>query len=165
MQKNLDLKISRHHLRRSQLAWQRQCQSQKPKVTAKAKGSAHKNKKEKKEKKEQNEKPKEEKGSFADKIKKWTQDDDEDKPKDDGSDEDDSNRELCKARKWKRMTDAGAIPGHIAEVMRNAKTRAAKTKIINELFEKDSKGKLAMKANKPIFAAAKEAYHKKIWQR
>ena len=63
------------------------------------------------------------------------------------------------------MTDAGAIPHHIAEVMKNAKTRAAKTKIINELFEKDSKGKLAMKANKPIFAAAKEAYHKKIWQR
>ena len=158
MQKNLDPKISRHHLRRSQLAWQRQCQSQKPKVTAKAKGSAHKNKKEKNEKKEQNEKPKEEKGSFADKIKKWTQDDDEDKPKDDGSDEDDSNRELCKARKWKRMTDAGAIPDHIAEVMKNAKTRAAKTKIINELFEKDSKGKLVMKANEPIFAT-KEAYH------
>ena len=158
MQKNLDLKISRHHLRRSQLAWQRQCQSQKPKVKQ---GSAHKNKKEKKEKKGKNEKAKEEKESFADKIKRWTQDDDEDQPKDDGSDEGDSNRELCKARKWKRMTDAGAIPGHIAEVMRNAKTRAAKTKIINELFEKDSKGKLVMKANKPIFAAAKETFHKK----
>ena len=60
-------------------------------------------------------------------------------------DEDDNSpekRDLAKARKFKRMSDAGAIPEHMYEILLKAKTRSSRTILINELFEKNDRGKV-----------------------
>ena len=66
-----------------------------------------------------------------------------------------AKRDLAKARKFKRMSDSQAIPEHIQECMAKAKTRADKSRLINELFEKDSKGNMIMKADKPVFTSCR----------
>ncbi|CAE7458459.1 unnamed protein product [Symbiodinium sp. CCMP2592] len=115
--------------------------------------------------------------SFADKALQWKlaaedKAEAQEKPKEepeaeeqDGDEEDDQGgekRDLAKARKFKRMSDAGAIPEHIQEVLSKAKTRAAKTELINELFDKNDKGKLIMKSDKPVFETTKQAKHQKF---
>ena len=71
-------------------------------------------------------------------------------------------RDLAKARKFKRMSDAGAIPDHIYEALEKAKTRSsAQTALINQLFEKNGRGKLTMKLEKPVFEVTKSAKHQK----
>ncbi|CAE7688215.1 unnamed protein product [Symbiodinium sp. CCMP2592] len=115
--------------------------------------------------------------SFADKALQWKlaaedKAEAQEKPKEepeaeeqDGDEEDNQGgekRDLAKARKFKRMSDAGAIPEHIQEVLSKAKTRAAKTELINELFDKNDKGKLIMKSDKPVFETTKQAKHQKF---
>ena len=116
--------------------------------------------------------------SFADKAYQWKlaaeekneaqekaeeeqepQEHDGDLDDDDGSE---AKRDLAKARKFKRMADAGAIPEHIQEALSKAKTRASRTSLINELFEKNDRGKLILKADKPVFQTKKAAKHQKF---
>ena len=75
-----------------------------------------------------------------------------------------AKRDLAKARKYKRMSDSQALPEHIQECMAKAKTRADKSRLINELFEKDSKGNMIMKADKPVFTSVQKAKHTKLGQ-
>ena len=84
------------------------------------------------------------------------------KEDDEVGDETAEKRDLAKARKFKRMSDAGAIPDHIYEALEKAKTRSsAQTALINQLFEKNGRGKLTMKLEKPVFEVTKSAKHQK----
>ena len=71
-----------------------------------------------------------------------------------------------KARKYKRLMDAKAIPDHILEMIeveskKSSNPRAQKTELINKLFSKDGKGGFQMVANQPVFENFKEAYHRR----
>eukprot|EP00438_Fugacium_kawagutii_P028616 Skav212747 [mRNA] locus=scaffold2545:1494:2303:+ [translate_table: standard] len=72
-------------------------------------------------------------------------------------------RDKGKGIRWKKMMDQGAIPEHIVEMFekeskKHPKPRAYKTKLINELFEKNpSTGRYEMAAHKPIFENFKKA--------
>ena len=141
----------------------------KPKAKPKVKPSIEKKKEEKATPKS---KPKSvpKKESFSDKVQKWKMEED----KKDAEDSEDAcedskdatttadKRDLAKTRKYKRMADANAIPQHISEMMDAAKTRAEKTAIINQLFDKDSKGKLLMRAEKPVFKSGATATNEKF---
>ena len=73
-------------------------------------------------------------------------------------------RDYAKARKFKRLADKGAIPEHIMDLFNNvakskAQPRAFKTKLINQLFEKDGKGGYVIQPKKPMFESRKEVFH------
>ena len=87
----------------------------------------------------------------------------DDKAKDD-SDEDE-NRDRGKARKYKKLADAKAIPQHIVQMIEEdsknqPKPRQYKTNLINKLFIKTEKGDYQMKPNQPVFESFKESVHK-----
>ena len=139
-------------------------------ATAKAKSAAVK--KEIKEKTETEGKPAKEKvPTLFEKASSWKKQ--MDAQSEEAAEEPDSEgeqigdlarRDLAKARKYKRMSDSQAIPEHIQECMAKAKTRADKSRLINELFEKDSKGNMIMKADKPVFTSVQKAKHTKLGQ-
>ena len=67
-----------------------------------------------------------------------------------------------KARKYKKLLGAKAIPDHILEMIevetkKSPTPRAQKTELINKLFTKDGKGGFQMVANQPVFENFKEA--------
>ena len=87
----------------------------------------------------------------------------DDKAKDD-SDEDE-NRDRGKARKYKKLADAKAIPQHIVQMIEEdsknqPKPRQYKTNLINKLFIKTEKGDYQMEPNQPVFESFKESVHK-----
>ena len=87
----------------------------------------------------------------------------DDKAEDD-SDEDE-NRDRGKARKYKKLADAKAIPQHIVQMIEEdsknqPKPRQYKTNLINKLFIKTEKGDYQMKPNQPVFESFKESVHK-----
>ena len=101
--------------------------------------------------------------SFADKALQWklaaeekaeatqeTKEEDEavEKGDDEVDDETAEKRDLAKARKFKRLSDAGAIPDHIYEALEKTKTRSAQTALINQ-------------PEKPVFEVTKSAKHQK----
>ena len=64
-------------------------------------------------------------------------------------------RDHGKARKFKKMSDAGAVPEHILDLIneqskKSNQPRQAKTALINKLFEKNGKGGYDMVINKPV---------------
>ena len=141
-----------------------------PKVKAKAKAKNTNEGKPTQDSGEKGGKPKT--GSLLDRASSWKRQM-EDKEEAEGSEPEETcengegesqmvKRDFAKARKFKRMSDAQAIPDHIQEAMDKAKTRQDKSRIINELFEKDSKGALIMKAEKPFFNNVKTASHSKV---
>ena len=75
-----------------------------------------------------------------------------------------------KARKYKRLLDAKALPDHILEMIevetkKSSNPRAQKTELINKLFTKDGKGDFQMVASQPVFENFKEAYHRRYaWE-
>lgn len=72
-------------------------------------------------------------------------------------------RDKGKGIRWKKMMDQGAIPEHIVEMFekeakKHKSPRAYKTKLINELFEKNPvTGRYEMAAHKPLFENFKQA--------
>ena len=139
--------------------------------TAKRKQEDNKEKKEKKEAKKNTKDQVEETKkteTFAEKASKWKQQESQGTAEE-GSSEGEGGeegkvqtRDLAKARKWKRLQDQDAIPTHIMEMMKKEKSRAGKTAIINELFDKDGKGNLIMNCEKPQFKATKAAIHERF---
>lgn len=80
--------------------------------------------------------------------------------------EDVSNRDRGKARKYKKLHDAKAIPEHIAQMIeeeskKQDKPRQYKTDLINKLFTKTQKGDYVMKPHQPVFETFKETMHKR----
>ena len=72
-------------------------------------------------------------------------------------------RDHGKARKFKKMSDAGAVPEHILDLIneqskKSNQPRQAKTALINKLFEKNGKGGYDMVINKPVFQQHKESW-------
>ena len=100
-------------------------------------------------------------------------DDPEKADSDDEDDDDDENdkasgkgkRDRCKAQKFDQMLAAGKIPTHIVDMLTEGekdakKPRKFKTEIINQLFNRDDKGKLIMQPHAPLFQAWKESHEK-----
>lgn len=113
------------------------------------------------------------KQSLAEKTKDWEalakkeDDGQEAGEEDEGSGEGgerDELRELGKARKFRKMSDANAIPAHILDLINEQSKKAAnprkeKSTLINKLFQKNEKGGYDMVADDPVFEQAREAYH------
>lgn len=142
----------------------------KAKVKAQAKGKLQKKPAANEETKPQETKPqKGGKVTVADKIQKWKEFDaeenegtkeahDEEEP----SEEEEHLRDTGKARKFKKLKDAKAIPEHILEMVNRAASRKEKTDLINGLFQRDKHGHLVMVASRPQFESGKTAAHKKF---
>ena len=153
-------------------------QQSKAKAKAKAKAKTITKKPAAKDGQEDTQKTKVSKQDFASKALGWkekSKDAPEDPGKDqeghdseeelgedeDGAGEAVSKRDLGKARKFKKLSDAKAIPQHIVEAVEAAATRSEKTSLINGLFVRDQKGNLVMKPEQPVFEKAKVALHEK----
>lgn len=89
---------------------------------------------------------------------------------DEGEDaeEEDANepRDRCKKQKFDTLLAQNKLPGHITDMwfkgVQNEKNkRGFKTKIINALFERDSKGKLIMRPEAPFFHSYKQTLERK----
>ena len=85
---------------------------------------------------------------------------------DDENDKEEQKRQRGKAKKFKRMADAGAIPDHIWEMFskeaaKHPKPRQFKTMLINKLFKEDGSGGYIMCAEDPWFQQQKEIFHKR----
>lgn len=77
-----------------------------------------------------------------------------------------AGRSRGKAKKYKKLLDAKAIPDHIREMIEVESSKVSdprkyKTELINKLFEPNGKGGYDMTAKKPIFETFKESYHKR----
>ena len=75
-------------------------------------------------------------------------------------------RDAGKAKKYKKLSDAGAIPKHILDLIdvqskKRENPRAEKSKLINNLFSKNEKGGYDLQAHKPVFEQARVAYYKR----
>ena len=82
---------------------------------------------------------------------------------DDQEEDHDEFRDHGKARKFRKMSDAGAIPAHILDLINEQSKKALnprkeKSSLINNLFKKNSKGGYDMIADAPVFEQAKEAF-------
>lgn len=80
--------------------------------------------------------------------------------------DDEGVRSRGKAKKYKKLLDAKAIPDHIREMIEVESTKVSnprkyKTELINKLFEANGKGGYEMTAKKPIFETFRESYHKR----
>ena len=78
----------------------------------------------------------------------------------------DEPRDRCKKQKFDTLLAQNKLPGHITEIrfkgVENEKIkRGFKTKIINALFERDSKGKLIMRPEAPFFHSYKQTLERK----
>ena len=77
-----------------------------------------------------------------------------------------AKRDRGKAKKYRKLLDAKAIPEHIREQIEEDSKKhenpgAYKSELINLLFEKNDKGGYTLNAQKPIFETYKEAFHKR----
>ena len=91
--------------------------------------------------------------------------DDDDDEDDDADDVEKGKRDRCKAQKFDQMLAAGKIPTHIIDMLEEGKKdskqpRKFKTQIINQLFNRDDKGRLIMQPHAPLFQAWKESHEK-----
>lgn len=80
--------------------------------------------------------------------------------------EEGETRDRGKARKYKKLQDAKAIPEHIVQMIeeeskKQDKPRQYKTDLINKLFTKTTKGDYVMKPHQPIFETFKETMRKR----
>ena len=78
----------------------------------------------------------------------------------------DEPRDRCKKQKFDTLLAQNKLPGHITEmwfkgVANEKNKRGFKTKIINSLFERDSKGKLIMRPEAPFFHSYKQTLERK----
>lgn len=83
------------------------------------------------------------------------------------AEEEGEHRDRGKARKYKKLHEAKAIPEHIAQMIeeeskKQNKPRQYKTDLINKLFVKTSKGDYTMKPHQPVFETFKETMHKRF---
>ena len=83
-----------------------------------------------------------------------------------GSEDDTTSekRDRCKTRKLETMLGKGQVPTHIIDMLEQgskdqANPRAFKTELINQLFNRDAKGKLTMQPHAPFFEAWKATSH------
>ena len=91
--------------------------------------------------------------------------DDEDDEADDDENESlgdkTDTRDRCKKQKFEALMKQGKLPANIIKqyengIENNKQVRKFKTQFVNTLFERDSKGKLVMMPNAPMFQAWKE---------
>ena len=135
-----------------------------PKSKAKALAVLKKpaSKKEEKEEEQQQEKKKEK--TLVEKTAAWeTAAEGEEAAAAVTSEEEQETRDAGKAKKWRKMADAGAIPAHILDLINEQSKKATnprkeKTALINGLFVKNSKGGYDMQADSPVFQPAKTAF-------
>lgn len=140
----------------------------KPKPKAKNKGKPHKDENKNKGNKDVKEEPKKE--DLLSKTEKWAHGCLEEKGEGVAASEEEEEhgdkRSRGKAKKFKKMQDAGAIPDHIMELFSGEAAKAGgrkyKTDLINKLFKENGKGGWEMDATAPWFEASKTAYHKKF---
>jgi hypothetical protein len=94
----------------------------------------------------------------------------EDEEEDDEVDnEGTTTRDRCKRDKFQMLLSQNKLPGHITDMwfkgVQNEKNkRGFKTKIINALFERDSKGRLIMKPEAPFFSSYKQTQERKSFR-
>ena len=77
-----------------------------------------------------------------------------------------TTRDRCKRDKFHTLLSQNKLPGHITDMwfkgVQNEKNkRGFKTKIINALFERDTKGRLIMKPEAPFFTSYKQTQERK----
>jgi len=80
----------------------------------------------------------------------------------------DEPRDRCKKQKFDTLLAQNKLPGHITDMwfkgVQNEKNkRGFKTKIINALFERDSKGKLIMRPEAPFFSFLQADSREKVF--
>ena len=106
------------------------------------------------------------KGSIAATVKELKDGMTEDKEdKDDEETADDLKRDKGKAEKFKAMRQQ--LPAHIVHLYdeaanSKASPRSFRTKLINELFDRQSNGRYTLRDDKPLFVEHKALYEKKF---
>lgn len=144
-----------------------------PKPKAKGKGKTAKKTMKRPAARGSDEDEEKKKETLADKCEKWQhlgkqgkKRAAEDEEEEEGDDDTAEKRHRGKARKFKKMSDPGAIPEHIMlmfekEAAKHPKPRKFKSDLINKLVKEDGNGGYTMCADDPWFQQQKEMIHKK----
>lgn len=81
----------------------------------------------------------------------------EEEPTMDPECEEEELRDRCKVAKVRSMQLKGTLPKAAEDLLASCKGRAAKTKVVNALFQRDKKGHLVLKMPDPKLAVTKAA--------